>query len=211
MPEGEQERSPGGPTLIVIGPPGAGKSTVASLLADRLKSARIETGELLRKATSRDDDLAERLAPALAGGDLAPQEIVDAVVAERLGTVPRDQGVIIDGYPRTVQEATALREMLARAGRASPAPIAIVLRAPGPELRRRLHRRRLQRPRPDDDDRAISRRLAIYRAAEAPLLCALAPWARVMHVDADRPAAALVDEILADASAVPIGGAPRSA
>lgn len=94
--------------FIVFGPPGAGKGTYASRLARELKIAVISTGDIFRDEIKRNTDLGRKVAEFLNRGELVPDKIVTVVLAERMRTPDSKHGFILDGYPRTIEQAKAL-------------------------------------------------------------------------------------------------------
>lgn len=193
------------PPLIVLGPPGAGKGTQAKRLAERLGIVHVSPGELLREALASSGPpdarasggpLDENVRHAMAVGELVPNEIVDCLVQARLEQLAPHRGFALDGYPRTPQQAEALRGMLARLGRLERRPVVLWLEAPQEELMRRLRLRAAQEHRPDDNEQAIARRLELHKAQAPSLLAALARWADVARIDGSLPADMLTEEIL---------------
>ena len=103
--------------LILMGPPGAGKGTQASRIAAARGLAHIATGDMLRAAVRDGTELGRQAKEIMARGDLVPDEVIIGMIRERLGAGDTDAGFILDGFPRTVPQATALDEMLQRRGK----------------------------------------------------------------------------------------------
>lgn len=94
--------------LIMLGPPGAGKGTQAKRLAAKLDVPQISTGDMLREARALNTELGQKAAKYMDNGDLVPDEVVIGIVDERLKR-PDTTGYILDGFPRTLEQATALQ------------------------------------------------------------------------------------------------------
>jgi len=97
--------------LIIFGPPGAGKGTYASMLASRLEIARISTGDVFREEIKQDTELGKKTADFVSKGDLVPDEIVVETLREKIKRPSNKNGFILDGYPRTIEQAKALDEI----------------------------------------------------------------------------------------------------
>ncbi|MCL2877477.1 MAG: adenylate kinase [Acidobacteria bacterium] len=98
--------------IIILGPPGAGKGTQARLLSETLNFAHVSTGDILRTAIKNGTELGWRAKTFLEAGLLVPDELVDAIVCERLRQKDCGKGFILDGYPRTFAQADTLHEVL---------------------------------------------------------------------------------------------------
>ena len=101
--------------LVVLGPPGAGKGTQAALLAKRWGLTHLSTGDLLRQAVETGTPLGEKVKGLLGKGGLVPDDIVIALTQERLESL-QDRGAVLDGFPRTLEQARALDRALAGKG-----------------------------------------------------------------------------------------------
>ncbi len=102
--------------LILLGPPGSGKGTQAQLLAARLGLEHIATGDLLRAAIRQGTPVGQRAKPFVESGRLVPDEVVNDLVAERFARTDRPGRFVMDGYPRTVEQAGVFDAMLQKAG-----------------------------------------------------------------------------------------------
>lgn len=101
--------------LVLLGPPGAGKGTQATRMAKRLAVPQLSTGDMLREAVASGSALGVRVRDIMERGDLVPDDVVIAVVADRMDHSEAASGFILDGFPRTVAQAEALdRELAAR-------------------------------------------------------------------------------------------------
>lgn len=98
--------------LILFGPPGSGKGTQAALLRERLGLAHISTGEILRARIASGDEMGRRAAGYMNSGELVPDEMVNQLVEDRVQHPDSARGFILDGYPRTVEQAQLLDRML---------------------------------------------------------------------------------------------------
>jgi adenylate kinase len=98
--------------IIMLGPPGAGKGTQARIMSESLKVPHISTGDILREALKNETELGKRARAFMESGSLVPDELVDVIVAERLGRKDCSRGFILDGYPRTIPQAEFLRSVL---------------------------------------------------------------------------------------------------
>ncbi len=102
--------------IIMLGPPGAGKGTQARMISDALKIPHVSTGDMLREALKNQTKLGKKAQAYMEAGTLVPDELVDAIVAERLARKDCDRGFILDGYPRTIPQAENLQALLSRDG-----------------------------------------------------------------------------------------------
>ena len=150
--------------LIFLGPQGSGKGTQASRLARLMGVPHISTGEMLRQAVADGTELGKKADAIMQAGDLVPDELVVAMVGERLGQPDAACGYILDGFPRNVAQAKALDAVLA-----TPLDGLVQLNVPHEELMKRMLLRAEQEGRADDTEEGISRRLAIYWEETAPL------------------------------------------
>jgi len=152
--------------LILTGPPGAGKGTQAKLLTKRLGIPQIATGDILREAVASGSELGERVKAIMERGELVPDEVVIAIVEERLARKDCRPGFILDGFPRTREQASALEGLLTKIGRE---PVRVVsLKVVDEVLRQRILER--GEGRADDTEETIARRLEVYRRETTPVL-----------------------------------------
>jgi adenylate kinase len=122
--------------VVLLGLPGAGKGTQAAYLSQHLGLAHITTGELFREHIRQGTELGERARPYVESGQLVPDEITIAMLLERLSAPDAARGALLDGFPRTLNQARALDAALARRG--AGIDIAVYLEVSQEELVRRL-------------------------------------------------------------------------
>lgn len=154
--------------LILLGPPGAGKGTQGAILADRLGVPQIATGDLLREAVQRGTPLGQQAQQFMDQGLLVPDEIILRLIEEQLATPEAQQGIVMDGFPRTIGQAEAVDRALRVRGDAVDR--VLLFDVPEEELVRRLVARASAEGRSDDTPQAIQRRLQVYRQSTAPLV-----------------------------------------
>ena len=150
--------------IVLLGPPGAGKGTQAQKLADKLGVPQISTGDLFRFNISNGTELGLEAKKYLDAGDLVPATLTNALVDDRLDHEDAAGGFILDGFPRSVEQAKALDEMLEKRNLALDA--VLEFRVPEEELVSRLK----GRGRADDTEDVIRNRFKVYRDETAPLL-----------------------------------------
>jgi adenylate kinase len=170
-PQASADREPPH-ALVLLGPPGAGKSTQARMLADATGLPFVSTGALLRAEVQRGTPLGQRVGAAMARGQLVDEREVNRIVARRIARPDCARGLILDGYPRTPGEARFLDRLLRRRGFARPT--VVELEVPEAVLLERLG----ARGRSDDTRAALAQRLRDWRAESAPLH---AYYARDLH------------------------------
>ncbi len=113
------------PVLILLGPPGAGKGTQARMLEDRFGLVQLSTGDLLRAAVAAGTEAGKAAKAVMEAGDLVSDEIVIAILRDRLADADCASGVILDGFPRTTVQAEALDALLAESGQKINAAISL--------------------------------------------------------------------------------------
>jgi adenylate kinase len=160
--------------LILLGPPGAGKGTQATLLAARWQIAHLSTGDMLRAAVAAGSAIGLKAKEIMARGDLVPDDVVVAIVAERIGEPDAARGFVLDGFPRTVAQAEALERMLAEHGLNLDAVVQI--KVDEAALLARVDNRAREMAaagkavRDDDGPEVLKSRLEVYRRQTAPLV-----------------------------------------
>src|SRR6266508_594690 len=160
--------------LILLGPPGAGKGTQAQRLLQRHDLVQLSTGDMLRAAVKAGTPVGLRAKDIMARGELVPDDLVVAIVSDRIDEPDARKGFILDGFPRTVPQAHALDRMLAEKGLQLDA--VIELRVDEGVLLKRIEKRiaemkaRGQPLREDDNPDVLRRRLLAYRDQTAPLV-----------------------------------------
>jgi adenylate kinase len=216
-------RSPHGLTIILLGPPGAGKGTQAQKLIERRGMVQMSTGDMLRAAVKAGTPLGQAAKAVMDRGELVSDEIVSGLIGEALDATPLDVGVIFDGYPRTAPQARALDALLKSRGRALDRVIelgvdeeALVDRITGRFSCARCgagYHDRYKLPavegvcdvcgasefrrRPDDNEETVRTRMAEYRAKTAPILPIYEARGLVARVDGMGSMEAVEDAITA--------------
>ncbi len=182
--------------LIFLGPPGAGKGTLAAILMERKQVAHLSSGNLLREAVRRGGPVGQEVARTIQKGALVPDPLVTRLVLERLKTFGKADSFVLDGFPRTVDQASALDEAFVQEGQTpidltigfEVSPQTMVTRLAGRRVCEKCeanyHVERLPskregicdrcggalKTRPDDKPETILNRLNVYRTQTAPLL-----------------------------------------
>ncbi len=102
--------------LILLGAPGAGKGTVAKMLTELDGSVQISTGDILRGAVQAGNELGKQAEAFMKAGDLVPDELIMNIMESRLQEPDCEKGFLLDGFPRTIPQAEALKDLLAKVG-----------------------------------------------------------------------------------------------
>ena len=150
--------------VVLLGPPGAGKGTQAVKLSEKLGIPQISTGDLFRKNISEGTPLGVEAKRYLDAGDLVPSELTNKLVEDRIEQPDAADGFILDGYPRSVEQARALDEMLKNHNTKLDAVLEFAVSEA--ELFERLK----SRGRADDTEEVIHNRMQVYRDETEPLL-----------------------------------------
>ena len=151
--------------LVILGRQGSGKGTQSERIAEAYGCIHVSTGDMLRAAVAEGTDLGLQAADVMEAGGLVSDEIMNGIVAERLGKDDIEKwGVLLDGFPRTADQADTLERVLADLGHVLT--VAVNLEVPVEVVTARM----LARRREDDTTEAINRRLSLYEEQTAPLL-----------------------------------------
>ncbi|TCS65840.1 adenylate kinase [Primorskyibacter sedentarius] len=212
------------PVLILLGPPGAGKGTQARILEEKFGLVQLSTGDLLRAAVSAGTEAGKRAKAVMEAGDLVSDEIVIAILRDRLAEPDCAKGVILDGFPRTTVQAEALDTLLAESGQQINA--AISLEVDDAEMVTRISGRFTcgtcgegyhdtfkapekagvcdkcggteMKRRADDNAETVASRLEAYHAQTAPLITYYGDKGALQRI----PAMGAIDEISAELAKV---------
>ena len=183
--------------LILLGPPGAGKGTQAQRLIAKHGIVQLSTGDMLRAAVAAGTPIGLRAKSIMDRGELVPDDVVVAIIAERIDRQDAKRGFVLDGFPRTVLQAEALERLLAERGLKLDA--VIELKVDEGILLRRIEKRvaemvaRGEKVRADDNPEVLKGRLGAFRAQTAPLVGHYAAKGMLKSVDGMAP----IDEVAA--------------
>ena len=155
-----------GRRILFLGPPGAGKGTQASRLARAIGVPHISTGVMLRQNVADGTELGLRAQAIMAAGDLVPDDLVVAMVDDRLSQADAVCGFLLDGFPRTLAQAEALDAVIGE----GVMEVAVLLEADEDELVARLLQRAVDEGREDDNEDTIRNRQRVYQAETEPLV-----------------------------------------
>ena len=167
--------------IIMFGPPAAGKGTQAKRLVAEHGYIQLSTGDMLRAARSAGTELGERVAAIMDSGQLVSDEIVIELIEDQLDKNTEAPGFIFDGFPRTVPQAQALDEALAK--RDMEVDAVIRLKVDEDDLLARVTKRFEEQGRDDDNPETFKKRLDAYNAQTAPLLPIYAERNKLTQVD----------------------------
>lgn len=154
--------------LLIVGPPGAGKGTQASRIAERYGIPWISTGDIFRANIKAGTDLGKRVSQLIEAGQLVPDELTNEIVADRLKQEDAANGFLLDGYPRTVDQVHALDRALEVDARALDA--VVLLEVDTDEVVTRLLGRAEVEGRADDTEEVIRHRQNVYQEQTTPLV-----------------------------------------
>lgn len=160
--------------IILFGPPGAGKGTQAKFIENEFQIKQLSTGDMLRSEIAKKSSLGMRVKSILDSGELVPDSIMIDLISNRIDEPDCQNGFILDGFPRTVGQATALDDMLADKGR--ELNVVIQIDVEEKELVNRLKSRVQEQigkgepVRSDDNEQTLKNRLHVYRKQTAPVL-----------------------------------------
>jgi adenylate kinase len=176
--------------LVIFGPPGAGKGTQAKIIQQTRGWPQLSTGDMLRAAIASGSELGKTCKAILDRGDLVPDETVIGIIAERYAQPDCKNGAVFDGFPRTIPQAEALDDMLARRDRRID--LVIELKVDDAALIRRVEQRIKESGgaiRADDNPETLKTRLAVYYKNTAPLLVYYGNQRKVATIDGMAPIA----------------------
>ncbi len=177
--------------LLIMGAPGAGKGTQAARIAATFELPAISTGAIFRANVANETPLGLEVQRLLAAGELVPDEVTEAIVADRLAEPDCQNGWLLDGFPRTKHQVAALDRVLANRGEELDAVVSLTV-DPERLVERLLHRAEVEQ-RADDNEETIRNRMYHYNLDTEPLLAIYRERGQLIEIDGDGS----VDEVFA--------------
>ncbi len=154
--------------IVLFGPPGAGKGTQSAKLIEKYKLVHISTGDLFRKHLKEGTPLGKLAQEYMSKGNLVPDQVVIDMVDDKIKSSGKIEGIIFDGFPRTVNQAEALDQLLSRSNNSITALVELMVSED--ELKKRLADRAIKENRPDDaKPEVIENRIAVYKSETIPV------------------------------------------
>lgn len=153
--------------IIIFGAPGSGKGTQSDFIKDHYRLTHISTGDLLRREIAEGSELGKEVEELISKGHLVPDETIVRIMEQRIETIGESAGIIFDGFPRTVAQAEALDEMLAR--HEESVTLLLELKVGEEELIKRILERGKISGRADDNETSARERLRVYHSETEPV------------------------------------------
>ena len=155
--------------IVIFGAPGSGKGTQSEKMIEKYGLGHISTGDVLRDQIKRGTELGKTAKGYIDNGQLIPDDLMVSILADVYDSFGKEhKGVIFDGFPRTIPQAQALKDMLAKRGHKVAAMIELDM--PEDELMKRLIKRGQESGRSDDNEETIKKRLTVYHNQTSPLI-----------------------------------------
>jgi adenylate kinase len=178
--------------ILLLGPQGSGKGTQAKKISEAYEIPHIATGDMFRAAIEADSELGRTVKPFLDAGKLVPDDLTIALIRDRLAEEDAQNGFVLDGFPRNIQQAEALDAMLEEIDR--PLSAVLLLELSDDTARERLGKRAVLEGRADDQPEAIERRLRDYHEQTEQVVDHYLATGKLVKMHAERP----VDEVWAE-------------
>jgi adenylate kinase len=175
--------------LVFLGPPGAGKGTQAKLLSASCDVPHISTGDILRAAVKAKTELGQQADGYMSAGELVPDDLMLGLIRDRLGQTDTQNGWLLDGFPRNVEQAEFLNKLLEEIDQVCD--LVVNLEVPDEVLVTRM----LDRGRADDEEAVIRTRLEVYREQTEPLINFYQERDLLHSVDGNQPLKAVTEEL----------------
>lgn len=153
--------------VILLGPPGAGKGTQASRVAARLGIPAISTGDIFRANMAEGTEIGKQAQAYMERGEFVPDSVTNAMVKARLAAPDTKGGFLLDGYPRSVDQAHVLRDMLLDLGKSID--VVLEIQVDEDEVVERMLKRAQEQHRTDDTEPVMRHRLEVYRQQTEPV------------------------------------------
>lgn len=153
--------------IIIFGAPGSGKGTYSDEIVKKYNMGHISTGDVLRAEIKAGTELGKLAQGFIDNGQLIPDDVMTKILAATYDKFPAGQGVIFDGFPRTIPQAEALKAMLAERGHDMGVMIELIVEED--ILMARLLNRAIEQGRADDNEETIKKRFAVYHSQTEPL------------------------------------------
>ena len=153
--------------IIIFGAPGSGKGTYSEEIKEKFGMGHISTGDVLRSEIKNGTELGKIAKSYIDNGQLIPDSLMIDILAKTYDSINEGQGVIFDGFPRTIPQAEALKSMLAARGDKMGMMIELIVDED--TLMSRLLKRATEQGRADDNEETIKKRFAVYHSQTAPL------------------------------------------
>lgn len=181
--------------IIFLGPPGAGKGTQAKIFLDRAGIVQISTGDILRAAVASATELGKQAKAFMDKGELVPDAVVIGIIEQRIAEPDCKAGFVLDGFPRTIEQAKALDTILEKIGR--DIDHVVNFEVADEELVRRLLGRAEQEGRSDDNPESIKNRLQIFKDKTQPLINYYEQKRKLRHISGLGSTAEIADKVKA--------------
>jgi adenylate kinase len=178
--------------IVIFGAPGSGKGTQSERIVEKFGINHISTGDVLRAEIKNGTELGKTAQGYIDQGQLIPDELMIDILANVFDSFKDSKGVIFDGFPRTIAQAEALKQMLADRGQ--EVSVMLDLEVPEEELMTRLIKRGKDSGRADDNEETIKKRLVVYHSQTAPLIDWFKKEEKYQHING----VGTMDSIFAD-------------
>ena len=178
--------------IVIFGAPGSGKGTQSERIVEKYGINHISTGDVLRAEIKNGTELGKTAKSYIDQGQLIPDELMIDILANVFDSFKDSKGVIFDGFPRTIAQAEALKQMLADRGQ--EVSVMLDLEVPEEELMTRLIKRGKDSGRADDNEETIKKRLVVYHSQTAPLIDWFKKEEKYQHING----VGTMDSIFAD-------------
>ena len=185
--------------VIFLGPPGAGKGTQAAYISARRDIPQLSTGDMLRAAIAAGSDVGRQAKAIIDRGELVSDDVVAGIISERIDMADCERGFLLDGFPRTVEQARRLDEMLDDKGKHLSCVLLLDVDPQALEARRAKRVAEAEaagdEPRRDDDPDTFAKRQSVYREQTAPLVPHFEAHGLLRTIDGMQPVEAVSAEI----------------